>query len=112
MTVGAMLAYIRETQKCEPTFVSEIRVYTAGQYMEMDAAAEQPTEEVALASAAGRVMGDYLYLYPPGVPILVPGEVIQMKHIENIQNYLSQGLEVHGGYLKESGNVKVILHHG
>lgn len=81
-------------------------------YMEMDAAAEQPTEEVALASAAGRVMGDYLYLYPPGVPILVPGEVIQMKHIENIQNYLSQGLEVHGGYLKESGNVKVILHHG
>lgn len=81
-------------------------------YMEIDAAAEQPTEEVALAEAAGRVMGDYLYLYPPGVPILVPGEVIQMKHIENIQNYLSQGLEVHGGYLKESGNVKVILHHG
>ena len=73
---------------------------------------EQPTEEVALADANGRVIGDYLYLYPPGVPILVPGEVIQMKHIENIQNYLSQGLEVHGGYLKENGNVKVILHHG
>lgn len=91
---------------------TEISQRLPERYMEMDAAAEQPTEEVALAAAAGRVMGDYLYLYPPGVPILVPGEVIQMKHIENIQNYLSQGLEVHGGYMKESGNVKVILHHG
>ena len=89
-----------------------ISLLTPERYMEIDAAAEQPTEEVALADANGRVIGDYLYLYPPGVPILVPGEVIQMKHIENIQNYLSQGLEVHGGYLKENGNVKVILHHG
>ena len=91
---------------------TEIFPLTPERYMEIHAAAEQPTEEVALADANGRVIGDYLYLYPPGVPILVPGEVIQMKHIENIQNYLSQGLEVHGGYLKENGNVKVILHHG
>ena len=80
--------------------------------MEIDAAAAQPMERVALAEACGRVMGDYIYLYPPGIPILVPGEVIQMEHIERIQNYLSQGLEVHGGFSKENGNVKVILHHG
>ena len=80
--------------------------------MEIDAAAEQPTEAVALDGTCGRVIGDYLYLYPPGVPILVPGEVIQMEHIEQVKNYLSQGLEVHGGYSKENGNVKVILHHG
>ena len=80
--------------------------------MEIDRAVIRPTEEVPLEEAAGRVMGDYLYLYPPGVPMLVPGEVIQMKHIERVKNYLNQGLEVHGGYSKESGNVKVILHHG
>lgn len=80
--------------------------------MEIDRAVIRPTEEVPLEEAAGRVMGDYLYLYPPGVPMLVPGEVIQMKHIEQVKNYLNQGLEVHGGYSKESGNVKVILHHG
>ena len=33
----------------------------------------RPTEEVPLEEAAGRVMGDYLYLYPPGVPMLVRG---------------------------------------
>lgn len=80
--------------------------------MEIGRAVIQPTEEVSLEEAAGRVMGDYLYLYPPGVPMLVPGEVIHMKHIEQVENYLSQGLEVHGGYSKENGNVKVILHHG
>lgn len=80
--------------------------------MEIDRAVIQPMEEVPLDKADGRVMGDYLYLYPPGIPMLVPGEVIQMKHIERIKDYLSQGLEVHGGYSKESGNVKVILHHG
>ena len=36
LSVGALLAYIRETQKCEPTFVSEINVYADGQYMELD----------------------------------------------------------------------------
>lgn len=75
-------------------------------------ALNQPTIEVPLTGAGGCVMGDYLYLYPPGVPILVPGEVIQMKQIEQIEDYLRQGLEVHGGYSKEEGNVKVILRHG
>ncbi len=34
--VGALLAYIRETQMCDPTFTRELSVYTDGQYMELD----------------------------------------------------------------------------
>ncbi len=34
--VGALLAYIRETQMCAPTFVRELTVYSEGQYMELD----------------------------------------------------------------------------
>ena len=29
-----------------------------------------------ISRSAGRVSGEYLYLYPPGVPLLVPGERI------------------------------------
>ena len=36
MAVGAMLAYIRETQKSEITFAREINVYSKGQYLELD----------------------------------------------------------------------------
>ena len=70
------------------------------------------TECVPLEQAEGRCSSDYLYLYPPGIPILVPGEVFGREQIEQIQFFLSQGLDVHGGYIKESGDVKVILHHG
>lgn len=80
--------------------------------MEIDAACASDTEMISLDRAAGRTAGDYLYLYPPGIPILVPGEVMDAKQIEQIQYFLSQGLDVHGGYIKESGDVKVILHHG
>lgn len=36
MAVGALLAYINETQKSEVTFVKEINVYTKGQYLDID----------------------------------------------------------------------------
>ncbi len=35
-SVGALLAYIRETQMCDPTFTRELSVYTDGQYMDLD----------------------------------------------------------------------------
>ena len=34
--VGALLAYIRETQMCAPSFVRELTVYSEEQYMELD----------------------------------------------------------------------------
>lgn len=43
-TVGALLSYIKETQKCEPTFLSEVSVYTDGQYMELDVATRRNLE--------------------------------------------------------------------
>ena len=36
MAVGALLAYIKETQKSEITFAREINVYSKGQYLELD----------------------------------------------------------------------------
>ncbi len=36
MAVGALLAYIRETQKTEITFAREINIYSKGQYLELD----------------------------------------------------------------------------
>ena len=36
MAVGALVAYIKETQKSEITFAREINVYSKGQYLELD----------------------------------------------------------------------------
>lgn len=42
-------------------------------------------EKTALALAEGRVSAAYVYAYPPGIPILVPGEVLDASVIADIQ---------------------------
>ena len=44
--VGALLSYIRETQKRDPSFAKELTVYTDGQYMEMDQSTRRNLELV------------------------------------------------------------------
>ena len=69
-------------------------------------------ETIPISECVGKVSLDFVYLYPPGIPLLVPGEVLQVNQIKQIQYFVNCGLDVHGGYVKENGNVKVILHHG
>ena len=90
----------------------ELRPCPPERAMEIDEAVELEDESVAFEQAQGRVISDYIYLYPPGIPLLVPGEVLGHDQMKQIQYYVSQGLDVHGGYIKEKKDVKVILHHG
>ena len=48
-------------------------------------------EKVKLENAMGRIAKDAIIPYPPGVPILCPGEVIQKQHIEIIGEILKAG---------------------
>lgn len=49
------------------------------------AAVEAPVEMVPLAALKGRVSGEYVYSYPPGIPILVPGERITEAMVRYLQ---------------------------
>lgn len=53
-------------------------------------------ESVALTKAEGRLVGEFLNLYPPGTPIAVPGECLTGEVISLLQEYLAKGLEVQG----------------
>lgn len=44
-----------------------------------------PTEPVALEDARGRIAAQIVAPYPPGIPILAPGEEITEKHIAYLQ---------------------------
>lgn len=90
----------------------EIRLWAPERMLEIDEAVDLAMEEIPLVQAEGRIIGDYVYLYPPGIPLLVPGEVLGSAQIDQIQYFERQGLDVHGGYIKENKDVKVILHHG
>lgn len=53
-------------------------------------------EWVLLSESAGRILKDYIYLYPPGIPYGVPGEVVHSDLIKRIQEFCDSGLEVKG----------------
>jgi arginine/lysine/ornithine decarboxylase len=57
------------------------------------------TTTVLLADSVGKKAAEYLYLYPPGVPVLVPGEVITKEIVSYCNLYEELGYEVHGLYL-------------
>lgn len=65
-------------------------------------------ESVLLEEAIGRVSGEYISLYPPGIPLLVPGEVISIELINDIKNYKMLNMNIVGLDDKTCENIKVI----
>jgi len=56
----------------------------------------QKKKKVSLNNACGEVSGDFVYVYPPGIPILAPGEEILNEIIDKIIQYQEAGLEITG----------------
>ena len=59
-------------------------------------ALELPGRRVSTAESAGCISKEFVYLYPPGIPILVPGERISKEAVSRILEYQTEGLSVQG----------------
>ncbi|MDE5910586.1 MAG: aminotransferase class I/II-fold pyridoxal phosphate-dependent enzyme [Lachnospiraceae bacterium] len=55
-----------------------------------------PFTEIELDQADGKTAAEFINLYPPGIPILVPGEMFDEGMIKMIQLYLKDGYTVQG----------------
>ena len=73
--------------------------------MEIYEAYQSKFEKVDLKEAVDRTAAEFVSLYPPGIPILVPGEVISERVLEIIQGYQERGYVVQG---IDQGKLKVI----
>lgn len=47
----------------------------------------QPYKSVKIVDAIGKICHELIMNYPPGVPIIIPGEVIQEEHITLLNDY-------------------------
>ncbi len=54
----------------------------------------------------GRVSAEYAYLYPPGIPLLVPGERVSREVIDILERYQALHFEIEG--LEQEGKIKVL----
>ena len=62
-------------------------------------------EEKPLGESAGMISGEYLFCYPPGVPLLVPGELITQDTIDYVNSGTAEIKRPAGSF---TGNVKVL----
>lgn len=67
------------------------------------------TEVIPFKESAGRIIAEFIYVYPPGIPILLPGEVISQDNIDYIVDHVDVGLPVKGPEDRYIQNVKVIV---
>lgn len=53
-------------------------------------------EGVPLFESAGMISREFLYLYPPGIPLLAPGEIITKEILSAVFRYKTSGFSVLG----------------
>lgn len=80
--------------------------------MEMHEATELPAKTVSLEEAIGEVSADLLSLYPPGIPILLPGEAIEEDFIKNIRKSLKMRLNLQGNADIINGRINIVKKEG
>lgn len=77
------------------------QVYPPGQAADLE-----NRECISLGECGGRVALEYAYIYPPGIPLTVPGERVSAGTAERLRQYSSAGLHVEG--TKTRGKIEVL----
>lgn len=83
-------AYLRTKSPSAREYVVMEQVMSIAQGM------EARKKRCALALSKGKVSGEFAYLYPPGIPLLVPGERITEQFIGDVFSYQKDGLSLQG----------------
>ncbi len=68
----------------------------AEKVLEIAEAMDAPKTTIPLMSAAGCVSGEFVYLYPPGIPILAPGERVTEEILETLRICQARNMQIEG----------------
>lgn len=66
-----------------------------------------PIRTVALEKAIGCICGETIAFYPPGIPVLCPGEEITEALVEYIRFYQAKGMRLSGAVDSTLGTIRV-----
>lgn len=67
-----------------------------------------PSDSIKIEEAGGRISGEFLYLYPPGIPLLVPGEVISEELLIRIKEFKRRNMNINGLRDKENRYIQTL----
>jgi arginine/lysine/ornithine decarboxylase len=66
------------------------------QVMRISDAMDAELTQVPFLESEGQISGEFAYFYPPGIPVLVPGERITGQFLKNVRRYIQQGYVLQG----------------
>ena len=66
-------------------------------------------EELSLRDGEGRICLEYLSLYPPGIPLLFPGEKLTAEKIQGIEALEKEGIELQYSRHRQGESGKIIF---
>ncbi|MFS0861325.1 aminotransferase class I/II-fold pyridoxal phosphate-dependent enzyme [Fredinandcohnia sp. 179-A 10B2 NHS] len=69
------------------------------------------TELVPFKESAGRIIAEFIMVYPPGIPIFIPGEIITEENLTYIEKNIEVGLPVQGPEDYDLKYLRVIKEH-
>jgi lysine decarboxylase len=69
------------------------------------------TELVPFDQSAGRIIAEFIMVYPPGIPIMLPGEIIHEENLAYIKANMAAGLPVQGPEDFDFRYIRVIKQH-
>ena len=96
------LKYTEDLEVQEKSRYQELK-----QIMKISQAMDALTERIPMEESIGRVSAEFAYLYPPGIPLIVPGEQITGLLIKNMRRYMEQGFDLQG--LSDVSNDSVLV---
>lgn len=69
------------------------------------------TEVVPFDESSGRIIAEFVMVYPPGIPIFIPGEIITEENLNYIRKNIEVGLPVQGPEDDTLQTLRVIKEH-
>lgn len=89
--------------------VSVVREWKAPQIvLSIADAMERESLPMEYAACVDKISAEFIYLYPPGIPLAVPGEVLTRDILTEIGRYQEQNLKVQGPQDKNLDYLQII----
>ncbi len=109
MEIDKDLSTFQYKGECTEIFLK--RVYKEREkVLEISDAGYYNIEEIFLKESVGKVCAEYIYLFPPGIPMIVPGEKISGELVSVLEECSSIGLNVLGMEDKQCQKIVTVAH--
>ena len=77
-------------------------------YFTINQALKLSSEIIDINQSVGKVCAEYVYVYPPGIPILIPGQIINKESCEYIEYIAKHNLNLISSTGQLPNKVKVV----